>query len=77
MNKPQILAKISPLTLLPVAIGGAVATAYGAWFLYEMITSSVGRGGYQYAVELPAVPAVKVQDAPFCAQKTSKWVGCY
>jgi len=72
-----ILSKISPLMLLPALIGGAVAAAYGGWFLYDMVVSSVGRGGYHYTLELPAAKPVKVQDAPFCAQKTMKWVGCY
>jgi hypothetical protein len=73
----KMLTQVSPLVLLPALLGGAVAAVYGGWFLFEVISASVGRGGYQYGLELPAAAPVKVQEAPFCAQKSMKWVGCY
>jgi len=69
--------KLNPMLLAPALIGGLVAAAYVGWFLYEVICASVGRGGYHYALELPKAAPTQVKDAPFCAQKTSRWVGCY
>jgi hypothetical protein len=76
MNSP-ISIKLHPMVLAPLLIGGLVAAVYGAWFLYEVISASVGRGGYKYALELPPVPPTQVKQAPFCSQMTTKWVGCF
>ena len=69
--------KVHPLLLAPALLGGLIAAVYGAWFLYEVICSSVGRGGYEYALQLPPVAPTQVKQAPQCAQKTMKWVGCF
>ncbi len=74
---PFPIPRIPVIAVIPAILGGLVAAGYVGWFLFEVVTSSVGRGGYQYASELPPVKAIKVQEAPFCAQKTTKWVGCF
>lgn len=74
---PFPIPRIPVIALIPALLGGLVVAGYLGWFLLEVITSSVGRGGYKYASELPPVKAFKVQEAPFCAQKSTKWVGCY
>ena len=74
---PFPIPRIPVIAVIPAILGGLVAAGYVGWFLFEVVTSSVGRGGYQYAPELPPVKAIKVQEAPFCAQTTTKWVGCF
>ena len=74
---PFPIPQIPVIALIPALLGGLVAAGYVGWFLFEVVTSSVGRGGYQYGLELPATPPVNVKEAPYCAQKTTKWVGCF
>ena len=72
--------KIPSVVILPAIVGALgllAAAAYGGFFLYEMVSSSVGRGGGKYALELPATSPANTKDAPWCAQKTSKWLGCF
>ncbi len=68
--------KLPVVFLLPAAIALLGAAAYGAFFLYEMMESSVGAGGGKYAVQLPAQKPENAKEAPFCGQKTAKWLGC-
>ena len=68
--------KIPAILLLPAALALMGAAAYKVYFLYEVISSSVGRGGGKYALELPVAKPVNTKDAPQCAQKTAKWLGC-
>jgi len=76
MKKLPIPFKIPAILLLPAALALLGALAYKGYFLYEVMASSVGRGAGKYALELPAVKAVNTKDAPQCAQKTAKWLGC-
>jgi len=73
----KLPVKLPMIFLLPAAVALLGAAAYGAFFLCEMMASSVGAGGGKYAVQLPAVQAVDVKASPACAQKTSKWIGCF
>lgn len=68
--------KLPLIFMLPAALALLGAAAYGAFFLYEMMESSVAAGGGKYAVHLPETKPVQTKDSPFCAQKTAKWLGC-
>jgi hypothetical protein len=70
------LPKLPIVFILPAAIALLGAAAYGAFFLYEMMESSLGSGGTKYAVQVPAQKPVNTKDSPFCTQKTAKWLGC-
>jgi hypothetical protein len=66
---------------LAVTIGGLLAVgglAHVSYFLYDMMQSSFGRGlpGGKYELQLPPIPAVKIQEAPQCQQKQLRWIGC-
>ncbi len=74
MNLP---IKLPVVFLLPAAIALLGAAAYGGFFIYEMMESSLSAGGSKYAVKLPATAPVQTKEAPQCAQKTAKWLGCY
>jgi hypothetical protein len=73
----KLPVKLPVVFLLPTALALLGAAAYGAFFLYEVMESSVGAGGGKYAVKLPAVKPFNTKEAPQCAQKTAKWLGCF
>ena len=69
--------KLPVVFFLPAALGLLAAAAYGGFFLYEMMQSSLGSGGTKYAIQLPVEKNQSTKDAPWCSQKTAKWLGCF
>ena len=69
--------RLPVIFIIPAALALLGAAAYGVFFLYEMMESSVGSGGGKYAIQLPATKPIDVKASPHCAQKTAKWLGCF
>jgi len=69
--------KLPFIFIIPAGLALLVAAAYGAFFLYEVMESSVGSGEGKYAIQFPAQKPINTKDSPACSQKTAKWLGCF